>query len=228
MAKILLIEDDREFAKLVVEALSRYDIDHVSDGQEGLSWLKQCQYEGAIIDWQLPSMDGIEVCRRFREDGGTTPILMLTGKIRGNDQITGLDAGADDYLCKPFDSAILQARLRALLRRSPELKTEVISSGQILLDTQKQAVTVSQRPVRLTKREFAILELLMRANGEPIDSNTILERVWPSDSEVSPENVRCHITRIRTQIGKLSKEAAESIQSIYGVGYLVKSTQNDS
>jgi DNA-binding response OmpR family regulator len=222
MSKILLIEDDVQFAQLLVQTFSEHDVDHVSDGREGLNWLTQCHYEGAIIDCLLPSMDGVDVCRAFREGGGVTPILMLTARVRGQDQIVGLDAGADDYLCKPCDPEILRARLRAILRRFPDYKRELLSVGKIVMDSRRKSVLVDSQPVRLTKREFAILELLMRANGEPIDSKAILERVWPSDSEVSPESVRCHITRIRTQIGKVSKEAAETIQSIYGTGYLVK------
>ncbi len=228
MAKILLIEDDEGFAQLLIETLSGYDVDHVADGLQGLQWLKQCHYEGAIIDWQLPSMDGIEICRHFRQAGGTTPILMLTANGQSGEQIVGLDAGADDYLNKPCEAAVLHARLRALLRRAPRIKSDVISVGRISLDTRQKVLSIDQRPLRLTKREYAIMELLMRARGEPIGSKAILERVWPSDSDVSPENVRCHVARIRTQIGRFSKEAADCVQSIYGVGYLVKAPISES
>lgn len=222
MAKIILIEDDQQFAQALLEALSAYDVDHIDDGRKGLDWLEGCHYDGAIIDWQLPSMTGVEVCKRYRQNGGTTPILMLTSNSRTTDQISGLDAGADDYLTKPCDMSILLAHVRALLRRVPTVQADVISIGRLSLDARQKVLSVDQHPLRLTKREYAIMELLIRAKGEPIHPTAILERVWPSDSEVSPESVRCHIARVRTQISKFSKEAADSIQSIYGVGYLVK------
>lgn len=222
MAKILLIEDDTQLARTLVEALSAYDVDHVDDGSKGLAWLESCHYEGAIVDWQLPSMTGVELCKKFRQNGGTTPILMLTSKNRTSDQVSCLDSGADDYLSKPCDITVLLARVRALLRRAPNVKSEVITIGRLSLDTRQRVVSVDQHPLKLTKREYAIIELLIRAKGEPIHPSAILERVWPSDCDVSPESVRCHIARIRTQVGKLSQEAADSIQSIYGVGYLVK------
>ncbi len=227
MAKLLLIEDDDEFAGILVEALSwSYSVDRVGDGLQGLAWLRHSQYDAAVIDWELPLLNGIEVCKQFRGEGGTTPILLLTARPRATDQIVGLDAGADDYLNKPFESAILHARLRALLRRAPAIKDEVISIGRLSINTRQKVVSVDQQPLRLTKREFAILELLMTSRGEPVAAETILNRVWPSDSDVSPDNVRCHITRIRAQISKLSKEAAECVQSAYGIGYLVKAPKN--
>jgi DNA-binding response OmpR family regulator len=225
MAKLLLIEDDKEFARVLLDALEDHDVDHVADGTGGLDWLRQCRYEAAIIDWQLPSMDGLEVCRRFRQEGGSTPILMLTAKDRIQDQIAGLDAGADDYLSKPFDPAVLHARLRAILRRAPNVISEVVSVGRFTLYSRQKVVAIDQYPLRLTKREYAIMELLLRAKGEPISPSAILERAWPSDCEVSPDNVRCHVARIRTQVSKISKDAADCIQSVYGTGYLIKALE---
>ncbi len=221
MAKILLVEDDKEFASVVIATLAVYDVDHVQDGREGLDWLKQCHYDAVILDWHLPSLDGDEVCRRYRKEGGKTPVLMLTGRDTKLDLVDGLDAGADDYLNKPFDHEVLLARLRALLRRSPELKSQNFVFGPFEVNNDKRIITVDGQRLRLTKREYAILELLVRANGNPISATALLERVWPSNSEVSPESVRCHIARIRGQIAKISKKTEESIQSIYGVGYLI-------
>lgn len=222
MPKLLLVEDDVMLAKIVKASLesAKHHVDLTENGTEGFDWLKHEHYDTAIIDWELPGLKGTEICRQFRSCGGTTPILMITGKDKTKDLVEGLDSGADDFIAKPFELEELHARLRSLLRRSPHLDTVVVLKyGQIELNATTGNVTVSGQQINLTRKEFAILELLLRHPGSVFDGNAIMERVWPSDSDTSPEIIRCHITRLRRRLAEASATAGESIRSVYGMGY---------
>jgi DNA-binding response OmpR family regulator len=222
VAKILLIEDDLPLSLFLKEALisKLHHVDHVADGDDGLHWLRSQPYAAAIVDWDLPGMSGIDLCKSFRAAGGSTPILMLTGKEKLKDKITGLDAGADDYLIKPFELDELHARVRALLRRKDkQFESMQLTVGDISLDSESGTVVVASKRVQLTRREFGILEVLMQQPDETIAADTIIERVWPTDSDASPDLLRCHLTRLRTKLKQVSESAAQSIKAVYGLGY---------
>ncbi len=224
MAKLLLIEDDLIFAHLVKSSLESesHHVDHTADGDYGLKLLKIEQYDAAIIDWQLPGKCGPEICSEFRRGGGLTPVLMITGKKKTADLVEGLDSGADDFISKPLQLAELHARLRCLLRRPQTYEASVLSVGAIELNLSTGAVAVAGEKVTLTRKELAILELLMRHPGQTFSGSAIMERVWPSDSDSSPDNIRCHMTRLRSRIAEISKEASESLKSVYGLGYKIE------
>ncbi|MBX9671151.1 MAG: response regulator transcription factor [Candidatus Obscuribacterales bacterium] len=223
MAKLILIEDDLILAHVVKSSLEadKHHVDHTASGDEGFAWLKGEHYDAAIVDWQLPGMNGPDICREFRKGGGSSPILMITGKDKTKDLVEGLESGADDFISKPFALEEMHARLRSLLRRHPVFEDTVLRVGDIEIDTGGGTVKVAGQSVSLPRKELAILELLMRHPGHVFSGNAIMERVWPSDSDSSPEIIRCHITRLRSRLGDASKTASESLKSVYGLGYKI-------
>jgi len=219
VAKILLVEDDKEVCDVVSEWLidEHYTIDVVNLGNEAIERLRFDKYDVLIFDWQLPDVSGVEICKRFRAKGGTTPVLMLTGKTEIVDRETGLDAGADDYLCKPFHPRELSARVRALLRRSADLKQNVLSCGEIVLDPQGFKVTKNGEEVALLPKEFALLEFFLRHPNQVFSPEALLDRVWSAESEASPDTIRVHITKLR---GKIDTEGQPSmIKTLHRQGY---------
>ncbi|MBX9947767.1 MAG: response regulator transcription factor [Candidatus Obscuribacterales bacterium] len=219
MAKILLVEDDLEVCEVVSDWLTdeHYTIDVVNSGSEAIERLRFDKYDVLIFDWQLPDLTGIEICKRFRSKGGNTPVLMLTGKAEITDKETGLDAGADDYLTKPFHPRELSARVRALLRRSGELKPNVLTCGDIELDPQAFKVTKGGKEITLLPKEFALLEFFLRHPNQVFSPEALLDRVWSAESEASPDTIRVHITKLR---GKIETEGQPSpIKTIHRQGY---------
>lgn len=221
MAKVLLIEDDVALANFVKISLeqNQYEVDHLVSGSEGLEWLLNTHYDLAIIDWALPQLSGVEICKQYRENGGKSPILMLTGKTQASEMVTGLDSGADDYLPKPFSLEVLHARLRALLRRQPALSESKMTLGLYVVDQSKKILLVDGKEIKLPRKEFLIIELLMKHPGHTFSAEAIMDRAWSSDSETSPETVRSHIARLRSKIAAVSEEAADCLKNIYGLGY---------
>jgi DNA-binding response OmpR family regulator len=222
MAKILVVEDDRELSALIVDWLTgeKHVPEPVYEGTEGLERLKFYKYDAAILDWELPGLPGPEICRQYRDSGGHTPIIMLTGKKELEDKTTGLDSGADDYLTKPFQMPELSARLRALLRRSGrEVSRNVLSAGHIELDPVSRKVTSNGTEISLQPKEYSLLEFLLRHPNQPFSAEAILDRVWSSESDASPDTVRLQIMRIRNKIDVDGKESM--IRTIHRVGYIL-------
>lgn len=224
MAKLLLIEDDLMLAHVVRASLEseKHHVDHADDGAVGFDWLSTQHYDAVIVDWQLPGKCGPDICRDFRRAGGVAGILMITGKNKVEDLVEGLECGADDFIGKPFELLELHARLKSLLRRHPIYEETVLKVGDIEIDTGGGIVNVAGKRVNLPRKELAILELLMKHPGHVFSGNAIMERVWPSDSDSSPEIIRCHITRLRSKLAEASKEASESLKSVYGLGYKIE------
>ena len=223
MAKILFIEDDLDYAQAVKDLLQgeHHHVEMVDNGRAALELLKVYKFDVIIIDWGVPEISGLEVCARFRSAGGTTPILILTGKTNVSEKETGLDAGADDYLTKPADPRELSARVRALARRSPGISGNLLKIRHIALDSTKHIVTKNDEVIELYPKEFSLLEYLMRHPNQVFSADDLLDRVWSSDSESSPHTVRSCINRLRL---KLDQEGTESIiRTIYSVGYTVPS-----
>lgn len=222
MAKILLVEDDKHIAYLIQFQLAhdRHIVDVCTNGGEALAVLRTHDFDLVILDWMLPDLSGVDVCQQFRGGGGTTPILMLTARSSAQDKITGLDSGCDDYLVKPFNPEELNARVRALLRRPPQIAGRVLKVGEIELDTSTYKVSRNAAPVDLLPKEFAILELLMRHPNQYFSSEAILDRVWQSDANASIDSVRTHIKTLRRKLG--DSDSNETIQNTRGLGYRIK------
>jgi DNA-binding response OmpR family regulator len=224
MAKILLVEDSHEMASTIITWLKaeHYDVVHSLDGLEGLDLLKFESFDVAILDWELPAMTGVEICQEYRKGGGRIPVLILTAKQAINERTTGLDSGADDYLTKPFALRELSARLRALLRRPAEVKSNVLEVGQISLDTVKYRILKNGKEVQLMPRDFALLEFLMKNVDHVFSAEALLARVWAGDSEASPSALRTAIKRIRQKLDDSDDEGSSLIENIPRVGYRLR------
>jgi DNA-binding response OmpR family regulator len=222
MAKILIVEDDRALSELIVDWLAgeKHVPEPVYGGSEGLERLTYYKYDVVILDWELPGVSGPEICQQFRDSGGQTPIIMLTGKKDVVDKTTGLDAGADDYLTKPFHMQELSARLRALLRRgTSEVNRTILTAGHVSLDPVSRKVTCNGEELSLQPKEFSLLEFLLRHPNQPFSAEAILDRVWSSESDASPDTVRLQIMRLRNKIDVEGKESM--IRTIHRVGYIL-------
>lgn len=219
MAKILLVEDDGDLANLIVNILSveRHTIDVVGDGQTAIAQLRLSKYEVIILDWMLPGASGMDVCREYRGKGGSTPILMLTSKSSPEEKETGLDAGADDYLTKPFNAKELAARIRALLRRPQVVSAKTLQVGAVVLDPKAAKVFKNGDEIHLLPKEFSLLELFMRYPNQVFSGDALLERVWAAESAASLDTVRTYIKTLRKKID--TEGSASLIRTVHGVGY---------
>jgi DNA-binding response OmpR family regulator len=219
MPKILLAEDDIELAGVVKDWLTRefHVVEWVDDGKDALESLKYYEYDVVVLDWNLPGVTGVEIAKQFRARGGTTPILMLTGRTMVKEKEEGFDTGADDYLTKPFDPRELSARLKALLRRPKGVLSNSLKFGDLELDPRSRRVVRGGNEVQLGPKEFALLEFFMRHPSEVFTSDALLERVWLNESDSSSDTVRVHINRLRN---KIDTDGTESlIRTVFKQGY---------
>lgn len=223
MAKILLVEDDKTIGKLVSLQLERdhHLVERVDTGKDALFNLKVHDYDLVILDWMLPDLTGLDVCRGYRDSGGRVPILMLTARGEAQDKVSALDTGADDYLVKPFVPAELSARIRALLRRPSVIAGKNLAVRDIVLDTSTRQVSRDGQSVELTAKEFALLELLMRHPNQSFSIEAILDRLWKSETSASLETVRTHIKTLRRKLG--DSEENPIIRTKRGLGYRIVS-----
>lgn len=225
MPKLLLVDDDENLLNTVQDwfKAQNFEVDIVSNGREGLERLKFYKYDLVILDWGMPDMSGIEVCRAYRTEGGETPVLMLTGQDKIEHKETGFSAGADDYLTKPFSLRELAARVRALLRRPSTYTSEKLQVGTIYIDSGARKVVREGKDIDLAPREFSLLEFLMRHADQVFSDEAILDRVWPSSSDASSETLRTCIKKLRRKIDVEGK--ASIIKNVAGVGYRFDSEQ---
>ncbi len=228
MARICIIEDDVELVELMVDAFapSGYEIDKAHSGDKGLELLRAAPYDAVILDWELPGLNGIEVCQAFRESGGHSAILFLTGKGEIEDKERGLDTGADDYLTKPFRMRELILRIEALLRRPKLVQQTVLQIGSVVIERTKRLVLCGEETLALSPKEFALLEFLMTHAGQTFSVVELMDRVWHSEDESSPENVRTHIMRIRAALD--GKHGAPEIRTVHRVGYCLHPHQSQA
>ncbi len=220
--RVLVVEDDGAVRRAVERALSfeGYDVVTARDGAEALAIVLNDKIEAIVLDVMMPIVDGLEACRRIRARGDTTPILILTARTDVTDRVAGLDAGADDYLVKPFALEELLARLRALLRRSSRSVAEVIKVGDLSIDTGSRQVHRGDTILDLTKTEFDLLEILMSNPGIVIDRDTIYDRIWGYDFATSSNSLDVYIGYLRrkTEVNGASR----LIQTVRGVGYVIR------
>lgn len=219
MAKVLIVEDDVSLGKMIRDwlVMDHHKVEIVTDGAEAQNMLKVYEYDILILDWELPNVTGIEILKEFRSRGGTTPILVLTGKGTINDKEEGFDAGADDYLTKPFHGKELTARLRALLRRPEGYVGDLLKFAHLTLDHQNYQVTKAGEEIRLLPKEFALLEFFMRNPNRVFAAEALLNRVWVTESEATVDALTTCIKRLRKKIDVEGQQSV--IRTIHGVGY---------
>jgi two-component system response regulator MprA len=219
--RVLIIEDDEAILRLLRRGLAYegYQVDTALDGQSGLILARDVHPDLVILDWMLPGMDGLEVCRRLRT-GGNVPILMLTAKDTVQDRVQGLDAGADDYLVKPFDLDELLARVRALLRRTQTERTQVLTFSDLNLDTGTRQAIRRGRMISLTAKEYELLELFMRHPRQVLTREMIFDRVWGYDFGGESNVLDVYIRYLRQ---KLEVEGeTRLLHTVRGVGYVLR------
>ena len=224
--RILLVEDDDRIARPVAEDLrhQRYVVEVATDGIEGWDYLQAADYDLVLLDLMLPRLDGISLCKRLRSSGYKGFVLMLTAKDTTSDKILGLDAGADDYLVKPFELEELEARIRALLRRPPEMRQPVFTQGQLRLDPAYHTAAYGDATLNLTPKEYLLLEHLMQNPGQVFTRAMLLDKLWELDRASGENTIKTHITNLR---GKLRNAGCNEqlIETVYGVGYRLRSPQ---
>ncbi len=223
--KFLLVEDDRTLAGAIEQLLltHHYVMDLATDGIEGLDMADVFSYDLILMDWMLPKLDGIHLCQQLREKGNDTPIILLTARDASTDRVAGLDAGADDYLIKPFEFEELLARIRALLRRAEGIVSPILQWGDLQLDPRSSKVSHRNNPIALTPKEYALLELLLRNPSRIFSLDSLLDKVWPFEDAPSVASVRTHIKGLRQKLKKAS--VPDIISTVYGLGYRLKATQ---
>jgi two-component system, OmpR family, response regulator MprA len=223
-ARILVVDDEPAVQNALFRALAleHYDVAKASDGHEALERLEAAPYEAIILDIAMPRMDGLEVCRRLREGGDSTPVLMLTARGEVDDRVAGLDAGADDYLVKPFALRELLARVRALLRRAGEDdgKAETLVFEDLRLDLRAHEAWRGERMLQLTRTEFLLLELFLRHPRQVLTRSAIFESVWGYDFGSSSNSLGVYMGYLRrkTEVG----EELRLLHTVRGVGYVLR------
>jgi DNA-binding response OmpR family regulator len=221
--RILVVEDEHRIAQAIKEGLEQesYAADVCHEGDDGYNTAANDDYDLIILDVMLPGMDGFEICRKLRSDGNHTPILMLTAKDQSQDIVHGLDGGADDYLAKPFSFEVLLARVRALMRRPHETVGEVLRVGDLTLNSNTHQVIRDHTEIRLSTKEYALLEYLMRNQGKILSKNNIMTHVWDFDADILPNNVEVFITYLRAKVDRPFHESS-LIQTVRGFGYKIE------
>ncbi len=221
--RILVVEDDVQLAEVLTEALTdrQYAVDAVRDGETAWTWFEIGAYDLLVLDVTLPKLDGISLCRRLRDRNYTTPILMLTARDTVADKIRGLDAGADDYVVKPFDLQELLARVRALLRRGPLTATPELTWGNLRLNPGTYDATYNQQPLTLTPKEYALMELLTTSGRRVLSRVGIIEQIWNLDNSPTEETVKSHIKSLRQKL-RTAGAPEDFIETVHGMGYRMK------
>jgi DNA-binding response OmpR family regulator len=219
MPKILLVEDDLVTCSAIRDWLEheRYAVEEAHSGSDALQMMRLFQYDVVILDLELPMMSGLDVLKNFRDRGGDVPVLILTGKRALAEKETGLDAGADDYLTKPFEMKELSARLRALMRRPRQMTQATIQIGSITLDSVNCRVLRDGQEIKLLPTEYTLLEFLMRHPNQLFSIKSLLDHVWKSESTATEHAVRTYIKRLRKKIDVQGQTSL--ITTTYGLGY---------
>ena len=221
--KILIVEDEHRIANSVKKGLEleHYSVDVAYTGTDGYDLASSENYQIIILDLMLPGMDGVEVCRKLRQNNNHTPILMLTAKSQIEDKILGLDTGADDYMTKPFSFEELLARIRALVRRPSAITGNLLTVDGLELDSAKFTVKRDGKNINLSNKEFSILEFLMSHPHQIFSKNQIIESVWDYDSDILPNTVEVFIRNLRQKIDLPFTKSKPLINTVRGFGYKI-------
>lgn len=223
MAKVLVVEDDLDVADVVRDTLraDNFVVDVANNIRDAKHFLSVSSYDILVLDWELPDGAGVDLCKEVKMTGEPTAILMLTGRSSTNDRVHGLDSGADDYLTKPFETSELLARLRSFMRRLWQKKAESLKIGSLEMEIQTRKVFRDGEEVRLLKKEFELLELLMRNPGDHFSTEYLLDKLWGQDSDAGSDAVFQCIRRLRR---KLDKPDGDSLIALdHGFGYRINS-----
>ncbi len=217
--RILIVEDDTRLSQALEYIMKNtgYDVDAVADGQSGVDWARAAHYDVIILDVMLPKKNGFEVAAELRRANVDSPILMLTARSTVTDKITGLDSGADDYMTKPFSPAELLAHIRALTRRKGEVSFETLKFADIVLDLQSFDLTCYERTIRLSFKEFQLMQVFMTNPGITYSKERLIEKVWGATSGAEDNNVEAYISFLRKKLTYLKSEA--QIETIRRAGY---------
>ncbi|RYY43370.1 MAG: response regulator transcription factor [Sphingomonadales bacterium] len=213
--RLLIVEDEPTLGQQLKNALegAGYAVDLATDGEEGHYLGSNEQYDAVILDLGLPEIDGLTVLDRWRKEGKTTPVLVLTARDSWSDKVAGLDAGADDYVAKPFQTEELIARLRALIRRASGNASAELIAGDIRLDTRSGKVTKAGEPVKLTAQEYKLLSYLLHHKGKVVSRTELIDHIYDQDFDRDSNTIEVFVTRIRKKLG------ADTITTIRGLGY---------
>ncbi len=224
--RILVVEDSPRIAAFLRKGLSEegYVVETEADGDRAFETARSQEFDAAVVDVMLPGRSGIELVRDLRARGSRLPVLLLTARDRTEDKVAGLDAGADDYLTKPFDFTELMARLRALLRRSGGAPVPVLRAGPVELDPAKREVRLEGSPVSLTPKEFALLEYLLRNPDRPLSRATLMEHVWGIRFDPGTNVVDVFINALRNKVDPERR----LIQTVRGVGYMIRAGEPEA
>lgn len=220
--RILLVEDEKDLAAIIKQGFTEqgYVVDVAHDGEEGLYMAENFPVDAIVLDIMLPVMDGLEVLKRLRKKGSTTPVILLTARDALLDKIKGLDTGADDYLTKPFIFDELLARIRSLLRRKTEVKQAIIKIGDLEINTASHEVSRSGKPITLSAREYALLEFMAYKKGEVLSRTDIVEHIYHEETDMDSNVVDVYINYLRNKIDKDFKK--KLIHTVRGAGYMLK------
>ncbi len=220
--KLLIAEDELDLAEALTVFFERnhFTVDAVHNGFDAYEYASTGEYDAVILDVMMPKMDGIQVLEKLRGEGVKTPIMMLTAKGEKDDRITGFNAGADDYLPKPFDPDELLSRVRAILRRSEAYRPTVLSFGDVALDPATGDLTCGEKTVRLSGREFQIMELFLRSPRQVFSAERIMEKVWGWDNEAEINVVWVNISNLRKKLKAIGSTV--SLHANRGLGYLLE------
>ena len=225
--RILVVEDEPKIANSLKQGLEQegFAVDVTYSGREGYDMASVDPYDLILLDRMLPEMDGMEVCKKLKEKGNYTPILMLTAKSELKNKIEGLNCGADDYLTKPFAFTELLARIKALLRRPNNLVPNTLRCGDLSVNTISYTVKRGDREIELSKTEFSLLEYLLRNKGIVLSKEKIIQHVWDYDADVLPNTVEVYMGYLRNKIEKPVKNSPKLLKTVRGFGYKIEESQ---
>ncbi len=220
--RLLVVEDQKDLNEIIVRKLTQeyYSVDACYTGDDAIDYLRGAEYDGVILDIMLPGITGLGVLKKMRAEGDKTPVLLLTALGTVDDRVTGLDAGADDYLVKPFNFDELLARVRAMVRRGGERASDVLESGDITLDIGARSVVRGDREIPLTTKEFDILMYLMQNEGKVMSRNKMLNHIWNYDYDGGSNVVDVYVHHLRKKIDEDYEE--KRIHTVKGAGYIFK------
>lgn len=220
--RLLIAEDEPDLAEVLCAFFekNRFSVDTVNDGFSAYEYASAVEYDAIVLDVMMPKMNGVDVLRRLREEGVKTPVMMLTAKTQKDDRITGFNAGADDYLPKPFEPDELICRVRAMLRRGGGYTPDILTFGDVSLDTSSGMMTGSGGSVRLSGREFQLMEMFMRSPGVVFSADRIMEKIWGWDSDAEINVVWVHMSNLRKKLRSIGSDV--TVHASRGLGYMLE------